>query len=75
MPEIKLNVGKKLFEFSSFDDWCEAERDQFEQAGLRAASIIAVDAKGRVCRCGREFVRAREEGTFPVQVFDVLTPE
>lgn len=39
-----------------------------DKKGWRGQHFTALcfDAKGRICRCGGDFMRARDEGTFPI---------
>ncbi len=59
----------KVAEFDSFDHWCDTAQMQFARAGVRGGQCICVDAFGRVCTKGAEFMRARDEDRFPVKVF------
>jgi hypothetical protein len=36
-------------------------------------SAFCVDAQGRRCNVGKDFMRARDEGTFPVRYFWTFT--
>jgi hypothetical protein len=61
-----------LGQFDSFDDWVNhASRALTDLAGNYGESISAVcfDAKGRRCNIGGDFMRARDEGTFPIRYF------
>jgi hypothetical protein len=49
-------------EFSTFRDWIRRAPDAI--GGMNA---LCADAQGRACRNGRDFVRARDEKTFPVR--------
>jgi hypothetical protein len=62
-------------EFKTFDDWvCRASRAIGERicptdttGGVIRA--ICIDAKGRRCQVGGDFMRARDDGSFPVKFF------
>lgn len=58
-------------EFASFDDWVNFATQRL--TGTRGmygeAKAICVDARGRRCSSGGEFMRAREENAFPVRYF------
>jgi len=69
MHEIRVLVGDKVFEFTDFDNWCDTAKKKFENEGLLAANAVCVDSDGRICLSGKEFMRARDQGTWPVQVF------
>lgn len=56
-------------EWSSFDRWCDcASKDIGPRSGI--AHPLCVDAVGRVCFIGKQFMRARDEGTFPVKFYE-----
>lgn len=69
MQTISVTVGCKLFQFSSFNDWVNNARWRFQEAGVRGEDVISVDAAGRICLSGKEFMRARDENQFPIIVF------
>jgi hypothetical protein len=76
MPTLQVTVGKKLFEFSTFGNWGDTASCKFAKVGVTDQQVICLDIKGRICTCGHEFMRARDEGTFPVRVYAaVITPE
>lgn len=50
-------------EFHSFQQWVNKAPTWLTK------DAICVDAKGRVCRIGRDFMRARDEDAFPVKFF------
>jgi hypothetical protein len=70
MHKMSITLGKELFQFSSFDNWCDKASSKFAKTGRRGEQVLCLDTFGRVCRTGREFMRARDEGAFPVRVFD-----
>ena len=72
MPGITVNAGDEVFSFSDFENWCDTAKKKFEGAGLRGRNVICIDTRGRVCHSGREFMRARDDRSFPVRVFKVL---
>lgn len=57
-------------EFRSFSEWVDKATSWI--GGMNA---LCVDAKGRACRCGGDFMRARDEGAFPVSYWFGLGPE
>ncbi|GAB1535638.1 hypothetical protein ADMFC3_12690 [Geovibrio sp. ADMFC3] len=57
------------FEFQSFDEWVNKAASWFQSTGIIDEHYICVDAGGRVCKKGKEFIRARDENTFPVRVY------
>jgi hypothetical protein len=71
---IMVDLGAPLFSFSDFEDWCDTARWKFQESGMHSVDALCLDKAGRVCTKGAEFMRARDEGTFPVQVFRVGIP-
>jgi hypothetical protein len=55
--------------FINFDQWvCMASswltrHPQYDKTEFRA---ICFDSRGRICACGKDFMRARDENAFPV---------
>lgn len=66
---LTVHVGEFLFEFSSFGQWVAKASSWFTNTGVRGEECLCVDAAGRLCRIGKQFMRARDEGTFPVRVY------
>lgn len=66
-----------LCEFSSFEQWVNKARSWLggiSGGGVRykkREKCICLDAKGRVCRIGADFQRAKDEGAFPVKAYQV----
>ncbi|NII59803.1 hypothetical protein [Sphingomonas aerolata] len=64
-------------EFVSFDDWVNFASTRLcgtsTLSGVEV-SAICVDALGRRCVTGREFMRARDEDAFPVRYFWECVP-
>ena len=66
---IPVVVGEMLFEFSSFDCWVANASRWFTKSGFRGDDCICIDSINRICRTGKQFMRARDEGTFPIRVY------
>ena len=68
-----LLSAKKLFEFDDYDDWVDNATRRYGACGLnkkeRERLTITLDAKGRLCRRGADFMQARDEEKFPVSVY------
>lgn len=72
-------------EFTTFDDWVNnATRDLADKlcdsstctySGKGGIPAICVDAKGRRCYIGGDFMRARDDSSFPVRYFWDCKPE
>ena len=68
----EIILGKCLFKFTSFDDWCNTATRKFGNWGLlgRATHLtVCIDTKGRICTSGKQFMRARDEEAFPIEVY------
>jgi hypothetical protein len=64
-------------EFATFGHWVSgASRRLTGYTGSvgEPVSAICVDTLGRRCHCGKDFMRARDEGTFPVRYFWEMEP-
>lgn len=51
-------------EFSSFTTWVHKAT-----SWIGGENALCVDAKNRICRCGGDMMRARDEGAFPVRFY------
>jgi hypothetical protein len=59
-------------QFDTFDDWVNHARRAL--TGLQGScgeevKAICIDAKGRRCNIGKDFMVARDEGAFPIRYF------
>ena len=57
-------------QFQNFEQWINKASSWLTRHELyddRCFRAICFDAKGRHCAIGRDFMRARDEGTFPVR--------
>lgn len=67
---MEVNLGEELFRFDSFSRWVDTAATLFRRHGLKHGyGYVCVDASARICQTGREFTRARDEGTFPIVVY------
>lgn len=66
---MQIEHGEKLFEFPTFNDWCNTAQYKFASARVNGTRVVAVDQQGRICAWGEHFMKARDENTFPVEVF------
>ena len=69
MVQVK---GKILFEFLSFQDWVNTAQRKFASVNLNRNQHLCVDTQGNVLVKGLEFNRARDNGWFPVSVYQVV---
>ena len=49
-------------EFGSFGEWVDKAA-----SWIGGTNPLCADAKGRVCEVGKDFMRARDEGAFPIR--------
>lgn len=56
-----------MHEFTSYQHWVDKARTWMAWHG---SSSACVDTKGRICRIGSDFMRARDEGTYPITILD-----
>ena len=67
-------------EFKSFQDWVNKASRSIGENHCPVDTIgqtiraICVDAKGRRCQCGGDFMRARDDNSFPVVYFWEFKP-
>jgi hypothetical protein len=70
---MQVQFGPEAFRFSSFQQWVDKAQSWFQtripEPARSRHRYVAVDATGRVCLIGADFMRARDEGTFPVVVY------
>lgn len=69
MKAIKIQVGELLFQFTSFSDWVNNASRRFKTWEVRGDETLCIDKKGRVCLVVRQFIRARDEKTYPINVY------
>lgn len=63
-------------EFASFNDWVNFATARLTGTGDQYGPItsVCIDNVGRRCTIGAHFMRARDEGTFPVRYFWDMRP-
>jgi hypothetical protein len=75
VPECRIvRLGPHLFSFASFDEWVNHAQSRYHwayQKGYAEHEVVAIDAAGRVCAAGLQFMRARAENLFPVSVYSI----
>ncbi len=72
MTEVNIVLGEKLFEFPSLMKWEQKATGWFRSTGIKQSEMICIDTAGRICTCGRDFIRADKEGTYPIAVYDTV---
>jgi hypothetical protein len=68
---ITVHLGLELFSFRSEVHWANKGQSWYRTCGVPSHRTIAIDAAGRVCVQGKEFMRATAEGTYPIRVFEI----
>lgn len=67
-PPEKPLAPRWVGEFKSYENWCNKASSWIDK------HAVCVDALGRRCLMGADFMRARDEGAFPVRFFWELIP-
>jgi hypothetical protein len=49
-------------EFATFNEWVNKAT-----SWIGGTNALCADSQGRICRIGGDFMRARDEGTFPIR--------
>ena len=74
MPErhtIQVTVGRKLFEFTSKQDWVNHAAMRFEESRHGSVDTLCVASDGEIVFDGGGFRRAKERGAYPVTVYSL----
>lgn len=66
---MQIEHGEKLFEFTTFDNWCDTAQHKFKSAGVTSNDVLSVDQRGRVCAWGTHFMTAAADAVYPIEVF------
>ena len=53
-------------QFDTFEEWVNKASSWLTRRGP-IENAVCFDTRGRACRCGGDFMRARDEGAFPVR--------
>ena len=72
LDDVVRVKGKILFEFLSFQVWVNTAQRKFASVNLNQNQHLCVDTQGNVLVKGLEFQRARDNGWFPVSVYQVI---
>jgi hypothetical protein len=64
-----IQHGPELFRFTDYEDWVNRAPGMFKKHRASSLDTICVDAKGRLCMKGKEFMRAKKENTYPIIVY------
>jgi len=70
---VQPQLGPEAFRFTSFQEWVNKAqswfRNRIPEPARSRHRYVAIDVTGRVCLIGADFMRARDEETFPVVVY------
>lgn len=68
--KLQITVGPEVFRFHSESEWVCKAQSWFRNSGLTGrGNHVCIDAAGRICLKGAEFMRADREGTYPIVVY------
>lgn len=69
---IAIQVKREAFRFTSYQNWVnKASIWYLTYRPLDRKKLIAVDAVGRVCWIGSDFMQARDENALPIVVYEI----
>jgi len=71
MNTIAVQLGQKLFEFASKQDWINRGQRIWRVHRATDGRALAIDTKGRICQMGAHFSRAENDGSYPISVYRV----
>lgn len=66
---MNIEVGEKLFEFKSKQDWINRAQRIWKQYQANAQNTVCIDQKGRICGWGLHFSTAEQDDAYPIEVF------
>ncbi len=68
---MQIEVGRKLFEFESYQQWVNKASSWYGNRNATIHNTVSVDMNGCICATGKEFAKARDEDAFPVKVYSI----
>lgn len=68
MSALPVVLGPALFRFTTFSGWVNQAQHAWKDCGVRSDHTVCIDARGRICSIGHDFMKARDEDAFPVTV-------
>ncbi len=66
---VIMFLGKKLFEFESMEQWVNKATSWYRNCGTK--DYVTVDSFGRICTRGAHFQRAKDDGAYPIRVYEI----
>jgi hypothetical protein len=70
---MEIELGPEMFRFTSFEQWVNKAQSWFKNYGVSPSQYVCIDATGRICGKGKQFMSARDRGAFPVVVYHIET--
>ena len=70
---LDVVVGEKLFQFNSFNHWCNKAKSWVANSGVETRDTICIDKSGSSCNCGADFQRAETFSLYPIEVYCIRT--
>lgn len=67
---VQVTLGEELFRFSQYSRWVNKAAGWFRRLEP-GTQYVCIDSKGRICQTGKQFIRADNEGTFPIVVYSI----
>lgn len=71
MNTVAVKIKRELFRFESQQQWVNKARSWFGSCGVKRGHYLCLDKFGRVCEKGAEFIRATNEGSYPIVVYEL----
>lgn len=68
---VTIALGCEMFRFESFQQWVNKAQSWFKSASVPSSQFVCIDATGRICGMGKQFMSARDRGAFPVTVYNI----
>ena len=66
---MNIELGEKLFEFSSKQDWINRANRIWRLHETNAQRNVCIDQLGRICGWGKHFADAERDNAYPIEVF------
>ena len=71
--QVNIKIKRKLFSFSSEQDWINSARNAYANCGVHRDYYITLDAFGHVMHQGRCFMAATKQDAYPITVYELQT--
>jgi len=68
---VTVTLGEAVFAFRDKQEWINRGPRPWKAYHVDGGRGLAIDAKGRICQCGAHFMRAEEDGSYPITVYRV----